>query len=150
MNPVAAPITVNDTIMQEITINGTAERIFQALTNPEERLKWWGGPESRFKLTDFHSDLRPGGKWVMHAESVGRIVTIRGEYREIDRPRLLVFTWLPDWYENATESLVRWDLEESGGVTKVRLTHSGLITESSRENHRGWPQIVAMLKAYIE
>jgi len=146
MNPVAA----NDPIVQEITIRGTAEQIFRALTDPEERLKWWGGPGSRFKLTGFASDLRPGGKWIMHAESLGRAVTIRGEYREIDPPRLLVFTWLPDWYENATESLVRWDLEEHDGVTRVRLTHSGLLTEAARENHRGWTQIVGWLKEYIE
>jgi len=146
MNPVAA----NDTIVQEITINGTAERIYRALTDPEERLKWWGGPGARFKLTGFESDLRPGGKWIMHAESFGRAVTIRGEYREIDPPRLLVFTWLPDWYENAAESLVRWELEERDGFTTVRLTHSGLLTEAARENHRGWPQIVGWLKDYIE
>jgi uncharacterized protein YndB with AHSA1/START domain len=144
------PVTTNDTIVQEIIINGTAERIFAALTDPEERLKWWGGPGGRFKLIDFESDLRPGGKWIMHAESFGKIVTIRGEYREIEQPHLLVFTWLPDWYENATESLVRWDLEEHSGVTTVRLTHSGLLTEFARENHRGWPQILGWLKAYLE
>lgn len=146
MNPVAA----NDTILQEITIHGTAERIFQALISPEERLKWWGGSGGRFTLKDFQSDLRPGGKWIMHAESQGRVVTIRGEYREIRPPHLLVFTWLPDWYENATESLVRWELVEFGGITTVRLTHSGLPTESARENHRGWPQILAGLKAFVE
>ena len=146
MNPAAA----NDTIVQEITIEGTAERIFQALTNPGERLKWWGGSEGRFKLTAFESDLRPGGKWTMRAESYGRAVTIRGEYREVEPPRLLVFTWLPDWYENAAESLVRWDLEEQNGVTKVRVTHSGLLTEAARENHRGWPQILGWLKEFVE
>lgn len=146
------PITASNTIVQEIAIKGTAERIFAALTNPDERLKWWGGPEGRFKLTSFESDLRPGGKWIMHATNAqgGREVTIRGEYREIDRPRLLVFTWLPDWYENATESLVRWNLEECDGVTTVRLTHSGLLTDASRENHRGWPQILSWLRAYVE
>jgi uncharacterized protein YndB with AHSA1/START domain len=144
------PATAHDTIVQEITINGTAERIFAALTNPEERLKWWGGPGGRFKLTGFESDLRPGGKWTMHAESFGRAVTIRGEYRQIAPPRLLVFTWLPDWYENASESLVRWDLEERDGVTVVRMTHSGLLTEAARENHRGWPQILEWLKNYID
>jgi uncharacterized protein YndB with AHSA1/START domain len=138
------------TIALEIVIKGSAERIFAALTNPDERLKWWGGQEGRFKLTSFESNLRPGGKWIMRAESFGRAVTIAGEYREIDRPRLLVFTWLPDWYENATESLVRWDLEEENGVTRVRLTHSGLVTEAARENHRGWPQILDMLQAYVE
>jgi len=144
------PATANDTIMQEIRINGAAQRIFQALTDPEERLRWWGGSGARFKLTGFESDLRTGGKWTMRAESFGRAVTIRGEYREIDPPRLLVFTWLPDWYENATESLVRWDLEERDGITTVRLTHSGLSTDAARENHRGWPQILEWLKGFIE
>jgi uncharacterized protein YndB with AHSA1/START domain len=143
--------TIHDAIVQEIMIRGTAERIFEALTIPEERLKWWGGPGGRFKLTSFESDLCVNGKWIMRAESQGgKPVTIRGEYRAIDRPRLLVFTWLPDWYDGATESLVRWDLEEANGVTRVRLTHSGLLTEASRESHRGWPQIVGWLKAYVE
>jgi len=50
-------------------------------------------------------------------------LTVSDEYRIIERPRLLVFTWLPDWQENVTETLVRWDLEERDGVTTVRLTH---------------------------
>ncbi|HTW79155.1 MAG TPA: SRPBCC domain-containing protein [Terracidiphilus sp.] len=141
----------SNTIVQEIAIKGSAERIFAALTDRQERMKWWGGPGGRFRITQFESDLRPGGKWIMYAESIdSRPVTIRGEYREIDRPRLLVFTWLPDWYENATESLVRWDLDERDGVTTVRLTHSGLATEASRVSHRGWPQILAWLQGYIE
>jgi uncharacterized protein YndB with AHSA1/START domain len=139
-----------DTITQEIQIKGSAERIFAALTDPRERLLWWGGPEGRFRLTAFESDLRPGGRWTMRAESGGRLVTIKGEYRQIEPPRLLVFTWLPDWYENATESLVRWELEERAGLTTVRLTHSGLETEEARTSHRGWPQILGMLQAYIE
>jgi uncharacterized protein YndB with AHSA1/START domain len=142
--------TASDSIVQEVSINAPAARIFAALTDPAERLKWWGGADSRFKLSAFESDLRPGGKWIMRAESFGRQITIQGEYREIEPPHLLVFTWLPDWYEGATESLVRWDLEERNGVTAVRLTHSGLLTESARENHRGWPQIIARLKVHVE
>ncbi len=37
------PATVSGAIVQEVTIKAPAERIFQALTNPEERLKWWWG-----------------------------------------------------------------------------------------------------------
>ena len=146
MNPTSA----SDTIVQEITINGTAERIFAALTDIEERLKWWGGPEGRFRISMFESDLRPGGRWIMRGEAFGKPFTLAGEYREIERPRLLVFTWLPDWYENATETLVRWDLDEHDGVTTVRLTHSGLVTEASRESHSGWPRILGWLQAYVE
>jgi uncharacterized protein YndB with AHSA1/START domain len=79
----------------------------------------------------------------------GAPFTIAGEYREVVRPRLLVFTWLPDWQERASPSLVRVDLLEKGGVTTVRLTHSGLTDEALRTSHRGWPQILAWLRAYM-
>ena len=146
------PISVNDsdTIVQEIVIQAPAERIFEALTNPAQRVKWWGA-EGRFQTTHMESDLRPGGKWLMSGTGMeGRPFTISGEYREIERPRLLVFTWLPDWQENAEVTVVRFDLEENDGVTTVRLTHSGLTTESSRASHRGWPQVLGWLQAYAE
>ena len=146
MNPASA----SDTIVQEIAIKAPAERIFDALTNPDERRKWWGA-EGRFRTTHMESDLRPGGKWMMRGTCVGgKPFTVAGEYRKIERPRLLVFTWLPDWQENAAETLVRWDLEEKDGVTTVRLTHSGLTSESSRASHRGWPQILGWLQAYVQ
>jgi uncharacterized protein YndB with AHSA1/START domain len=59
------PATVcDDTIVQEVTINAPAERIFAALTNPDELLKWWAA-EGKFRLVHAECDLRPGGKWVM-------------------------------------------------------------------------------------
>ena len=146
MNPTIA----NDTIIQEIVIKAPAERIFEALTNPAQRTQWWGA-EGRFQTTHMESDLRPGGKWMMRGNGIGgRPFTIRGEYRQIEPPRLLIFTWLPDWQEDAFETLVRFDLIENNDVTAVRLTHSGLATESSRLSHKGWPQILTWLQAYCE
>jgi uncharacterized protein YndB with AHSA1/START domain len=143
------PVT-SDPIVEEITINASAERIFDALINPEERVKWWGA-EGSFQTTHMESDLRPGGRWAMRGLRMnGQPFTITGEYREIARPRLLVFTWLPDWQESAATSLVRIDLEENDGMTTVRLTHSGLTAEALRTGHRGWPQILAWLRAYAE
>ena len=142
--------SASDTIIREITIRAPAARIFEALSNPEQRVKWWGA-EGRFQATHMESDLRLGGKWMMRGVGMGgKPFRVIGEYRSIERPRLLVFTWLPDWQENAPETLVRWDLEEKDGVTTVRLTHSGLTTESSRASHRGWPEILTWLQAYIE
>jgi uncharacterized protein YndB with AHSA1/START domain len=69
----------NDTIVQEITIKGTAERIFEALTNPDERMKWWWGSEGRFQITHVESDLRPGGKWMMRGIGMGdKLLTVAG------------------------------------------------------------------------
>lgn len=139
----------SDTIVQEIVIQGTAERVFEALTNPAERMKWWGS-EDRFRVTRMESDLRPGGKWMMAGHGMGHSFHVTGEYRAVERPRLLVFTWLPDWQGDGTESVVRFDIEENGGVTTVRLTHSGLTTEKSRTSHKGWPQILSWLRAWVE
>src|SRR5262245_47328281 len=132
----------SDTIVQEITIKASAERIFEALTVPDQRERWWGS-KGRIEATHKETELRHGRRW-----SKGGVVlgggpfNVVGEYRSIDRPHLLVFTWLPDWQGDATESLVRFDLEEKNGVTTVRLTHSGLVSEASRASHKGWPQIL--------
>jgi uncharacterized protein YndB with AHSA1/START domain len=139
-----------ETITEEIKIKAPADQIFVALTSPEERVKWWG-TEGRFKTTHMESDLRPGGKWLMRGSGIGgRPFTVQGVYREIQRPKVLAFTWLPSWQEDALESFVRFDLEETDGTTTVRLTHSGLTTESARTQHRGWADILAWLRAYLE
>jgi uncharacterized protein YndB with AHSA1/START domain len=137
-------------IVQDIEIRASAARIFDALTDPEERLKWWWSSEGRFKLTHVESDLRPGGKWLMRGlAGGGKALTITGEYLLVERPNVLSFTWLPDWQEDQAETILRWDLEETNGVTTVRLTHSGFTTEASRATYRGWPQVLAGLRDYF-
>ena len=144
------PTSVSDTIVQEITIKGSADRIFRALTDPDQRVKWWGA-EGRFQARQMESDLRPGGKWMMQGDGLGgKPFSVSGEYRLIEPPRLLVFTWLPDWQEGALESVVRFELEEKNGLTTVRLTQSCLTGETSRASHKGWPQILTWLRIYVE
>jgi len=139
-----------DTIVEEIEIRAPADRVFTALASAEERVKWWGA-EGRFRTTHVESDLRPGGRWLMRGIGFGgKPFTISGVYQEIDRPRLLVFTWLPSWQDDPVETLVRFDFLERDGVTTVRLTHSRLVTDSSRAQHRGWPDILAWLKSHVE
>jgi hypothetical protein len=53
---------------------------------------------------------------------------------------------IPSWQEGELETLVRFELEEKDGVTTVRLTHSGL-TDSTRAQHRGWPEVLEWLRA---
>jgi uncharacterized protein YndB with AHSA1/START domain len=142
--------TAIDAIVQEITIKASAERIFEALTDPKQRMEWWG-LKGRFETTHAESDLRPGGRWMMSGTGMGgKPFSIVGAYRIVERPRVLAFTWLPDWDEEATETLVRFELHEAAGVTTVRLTHSGFASEGSRARHQGWPQILGWLKGYAE
>lgn len=139
-----------DAIVEEITIKASAERVFEALTDPQQRAKWWG-VKGRFETKHMESDLRPGGRWLMSGVGVGgKPFTVSGVYRTVERPHVLAFTWLPSWDEEATETLVRFELDEHDGVTTVRLTHSGFANDGSRARHQGWPQILAWLKGYAE
>lgn len=140
----------NDAIVAEIAIKAPAERIFEALTNPAQRVKWWG-LKGRFETTEVESDLRVGGRWAMRGNGMGgKPFSVVGTYRIIEPPHVLAFTWLPSWDEEASETLVRFDLSEQGGITTVRLTHSGFASESSRARHQGWPQILSWLQGYVE
>ena len=146
-----ASTLATDTIEQEITIHAPAERIFDALTNPSELLKWWSA-ESKFRTVQAQIDLRPGGRWLLVVDGdckTGKTSRVTGEYREIDRPYLLTYTWVRD-QEDGVETLVRWELNEVGKVTTVRVTHSGLITESLRARNDGWSLVLGLLQAHLE
>ena len=148
-----SPIRVNnDTITQEVTIKAPAERIFASLTQPAELLKWWTAP-GKFKIVHAECDLQPGGKWLMRvmsdSDEAARSSMVSGEYAAIEPPHLLTYTWTRE-NEGYPETLVRWDLDEKDGVTTVRVTHSGLITEELRRRNDGWPLIVMLLKSHID
>ena len=86
---------------------------------------------------------------VSHRNGTARICDLNA------KPLRLLQDYKAFWGESmrsldATESLVRFDLEEKEGVTTVRLTHSGLVSERSRASHKGWPQILMWLQAYVQ
>lgn len=138
--------SATETIVKEITIHAPAARVFEALTDPEQRVKWWG--VGYIKDAKVISDLRVGGKWEMTGDAWGKPFSVAGEYRLIEPSVALAFTVLATWTPNPTETLVRFDLTESGGETLVRLTHSGLTAESA-QYFRGWPEILANLQKYV-
>jgi uncharacterized protein YndB with AHSA1/START domain len=138
-----------DTIVKEIQIKRPADEIFEAMTNADELVKWWR-VEGKFQITQMESDLRPGGKWKMRLiGGRGMETVVSGEYRTVERPHLLVFTWIRET-EDPTETLVRWELAEKDGVTTVRVTHRGLTTESLGKRNDGWPVILLLLHGYME
>lgn len=141
------PADTRDAIVAEITINASAERVFEALVDPRQRIQWWG-LQGRFETTHMESDLRAGGAWEMRGKRMdGGLFTLRGEYLRIERPRLLEFTFT-DW--ERAHSVVRFELEETSGVTNVRLVHSGFADTTAREKYQGWPSLLALLKAHAE
>ena len=147
-----SPITVrNDEIVQEVTMNAPAERIFAALTKSDEILKWWAA-EGKFHVVSAECDPQPGGKWLIRVAASSEHdapSTVYGEYRIIEAPHLLTYTWIRE-IGNYPDTLVRWDLKETDGYTTVRVTHSGFKSVEDRTRNNGWPVVVGLLQAYVE
>lgn len=148
----AHPEAFVEAIVQEIEIHAPADRVFRALTQPEELLQWWAA-EDRFRATEVECDVRPGGKWRMRVEGgCGADATctiVSGTYLEVAPPHLLVFTWLRE-EEDDPETTVRWELIERDGVTTARVTHSGFTSERMRNRNSGWVFIKELLRNYAE
>jgi uncharacterized protein YndB with AHSA1/START domain len=51
-----------DAVESEVQIAAPAERVFEALVDPGQVPQWWG-QEGIYRCTEFHADLRAGGKW---------------------------------------------------------------------------------------
>lgn len=139
-----------DELVNEIAIAAPPERVFQALTDPAQVLKWWG-QKGIYQTKEFHSDLRPGGKW--RTAGVGGqagMFEARGEYLEIDPPRLLVYTWVASWTGDA-QTTVRWELEPTKQGTLVRIRHMGFAAHPElAKSYSGWPTLLTWLQALLE
>ena len=121
-------------------INAPRDRVYAAWTDLAQ-LKLWFGPEN-VQTRDLIADARVGGKfrWDL-INSEGEEMTCRGEYRELQPGKKIVFTWQweddEDWEDNI--SVVTVELDDADGGTELRLIHEQLPTQDSRDGHtRGW------------
>ncbi len=139
-----------DVIVSEIEIAAPPERVFQALIDPSQVVRWWG-QTGIYRCTEFQNDLRPGGKWLNAGlDREGRRFEISGEYLEIVPPRLLVESWMATWTGNV-KTTVRWELEPVSQGTLVRIRHSGLAAHPELgKSYQGWPRLLGWLQALLE
>lgn len=140
----------HDAIVSEIEIAVPAERVFQALVDPQQVVRWWG-QAGIYRCTDFEADLRPGGKWLCKGIGRdGRGFVVTGEYLEIAPPNLLVHSWIASWTGDA-KTTVRWELESSGRGTLLRIRHTGLAAYPGiGDSYRGWPRMLGWIQSLLE
>ena len=140
---------VNNEIIGRIEIKAPPERVFQALTHPEE---WWGAP-GVYRVLRSSMELRPGGAWISEGESEdGARFHVKGTVVECDPPALLAYTWKPSWEENVPETTVTFTMESIEGGTLLRLRHGSFDKhdESSKSHYDGWAHVLSWLQAYCE
>ena len=132
-------------------IKAPRDRVYAAWTDPAQ-LKQWFGPEN-VRTHNLVADVRVGGKfrWDL-SNSEGEKMTCRGEYRELQPGKKIVFTWRWDddeVWENHT-SIVTVELFDCDGGTELRLIHEQLPNEESRDGHtQGWNSALNKLENFF-
>jgi len=130
------------------TIAATPERLFAAWTQPE-RLKQWWGPEG-VECIDAVVDLRVGGRYrIGNLLPDGNVLWIVGEYRVVEPPQKLVYSWQIESQSHAPEIVtVRFEPREGG--TEVVVIHESIPDVSTQNQHQyGWKGCLAGLAEFI-
>lgn len=146
-----------DAVITEIDIFAPATRVFEALTNSEQLMRWFTDASCPVKF--WRMDARLGGSYSYATEKLKIVVNgvdefkCHGEITEIDPPRLLVYTSFGNWHlDRERKTVVRWELTPTATGTHARVTHSGLAQEpAARADYsRGWTGAVENLKQFAE
>jgi uncharacterized protein YndB with AHSA1/START domain len=133
----------------EIYIKTTAERLWQAITDPALRAKYSFGVAT-------HSDWTPGSRYqarTTDATVSPGIDIADGENLEVDPPRRLVQTFRALWSDEVKGegySRVTWEIEPVGDSCRLTVTHDQLRDVANPELYGGWPMILSGLKTLLE
>ncbi|MEO7998915.1 MAG: SRPBCC family protein [Gemmatimonadaceae bacterium] len=126
-------------------ISATAEELFDAFLDAES-LGEFMRPGSE-KHSDVTTDPRVGGKFEINMHVNGSVIPHWGEYRELDRPKKLVFTWVSK-NTNEQESVVTVQFLPVAGKaprTEVVLTQALLPDHQVKGHIGGWTRIIEIM-----
>ena len=133
----------------EIYIKTTPERLWRAITDPEQRAKYSFG-------VGVHSDWKAGSKYLANVPKSDQwpgYEIADGENLEVDPPRRLVQTFRALWSDevkNAGYSRVTWDIERIEDSCRLTVTHDQLPADANPELYGGWPMVLSGLKTLLE
>jgi uncharacterized protein YndB with AHSA1/START domain len=129
-------------------IRTTAEKLWNALTEPEFTRQYWAE-------TWQDSDWKVGSSWQLMIPD-GRVGD-SGKIVEIDKPRRLVLTWrnefVPDMRaEGYTRLTYELETLPGGDEVKLTLTHESDVPQSKLIDavSTGWPGLLASVKSLLE
>jgi uncharacterized protein YndB with AHSA1/START domain len=151
------PIAEQDSVVVEIQIAAPPERVFQALIEGNQLMQWF--TDVSHAAESWQLDARVGGSWRFASKEgkagVNGVTRCKahGEILALDRPRLLVYTWIANWHDHPDRATtVRWELKPRAGGTRVRVTHSGLVEQpvARKDYDGGWIGVLANLKEFVE
>ena len=142
-------------IINSITINAPAEKVWDALVNPEQTKKYMFGSEAI-------SDWKPGSELLWKGNYEGNdMVFVKGKIVEINPGKFLSYTTIDpnsgiaDIPENYLT--VTYDLKEENGQTILTATQGDYSTVGDGEKRfretldgGGWQPILVEIKKLLE
>jgi uncharacterized protein YndB with AHSA1/START domain len=141
-----------DRFVLELTrvLSAPPERVFGALTQPDDLATWWG-PQG-FTTPEIDLDLRVGGRYRFTMQPPdGERFHLSGEFLEVGPPARLAYTFR--WDEPAPddrETVVTLSLDAAGGATELALRQGEFATEERLALHRGgWTDSLDKLSALL-
>src|SRR3954466_11050563 len=129
----------------EIYIKTTPERLWEAITDRDQRAKYsfGAGTESDWSVGSTYKSSVPGVIDIAEGENV-----------EVDPPRRLVQTFTALWSDevrNAGTSRVTWEIEPVGDESsRLTVVHDQLEPGANGELYGGWGMILSGLKTLLE
>jgi uncharacterized protein YndB with AHSA1/START domain len=137
---------VPDEVRKELTTAARRERVWQALTDADQIVRWFS--DKAVKV-----DLRPGGSIRFEWEG--------GEYDDatidtVEEPTRFAFEWHGAGFAEPS-TLVEFTLEEVEGGTRVVVVERGFSKVGAekretawKDNDGGWTKELGELKEYLE
>jgi uncharacterized protein YndB with AHSA1/START domain len=120
-------------------LKAPADKVFQAWTQPEQIIQWFGPGHTIGDSVQAEMDVRVGGRFdISFRTDDGEFHKVGGKYLEIVPNERLVFSWA--WHTTPERaSQVTVVLRPEGDVTLLTLTHDKFFDEAARDGHlRGW------------
>jgi uncharacterized protein YndB with AHSA1/START domain/DNA-binding transcriptional ArsR family regulator len=124
-------------------IESSAERVWEALTQPEITADYWGARNL--------SDWQVGSPWEHRRADGSDAVMLEGRVVESAPPRRLAVTWAAPG-ETAAEKIskVSFDIEPYHEIVRLTVVHEDLDDETFGDVATGWPAVLANLKSVLE
>jgi uncharacterized protein YndB with AHSA1/START domain len=141
------PDESNNKIVIRRLIPASREEVFAAWTDAPGMAQWMcPGTATR---AEAQLDVRVGGSFRIVMTAPTEDLEHTGEYRVVDPPSKLVFTWFSKGTD-FQETLVTVELYDRNGGCELVLTHEGIPRPDSAERHRaGWTRIAELLESFL-
>src|SRR5882762_7581741 len=137
----------DQTVVVRKMLPASCEEVFDAWFDSEGMRQWMcPGPVTSSEVT---LEPRVGGRFRILMKSPNADFDHTGEFRVVDRPSKLQFTWVSSGTDHK-ETLVTVEWHERVAQCELILTHEGIPREDAVSQHKqGWTDIVDKLDGYL-